>query len=193
MPQSLSSVHVHLIFSAKNRESFLDNTEIRDETHAFLAGIAKKLGCPPIIVGGVADHAHLLYLSGRTVSLADCMKELKRVSSIWIKQRDPTLAAFAWQSGYGAFSVSASNVDDVREYIESFARAISGSTKRRTEKNVIFSVLQNQILTAFDFGNTSLCHEISHFVQNLILPNRESITRGAVSRTNIGRFFANTV
>nr|VFJ53009.1 MAG: REP element-mobilizing transposase RayT [Candidatus Kentron sp. DK] len=117
MPQSLSSLHVHLIFSTKNRESFLDNAEIREETHAFLGGIAKKLGCPPIIVGGVADHVHLLYLSNRTVSLADCVKELKRVSSIWIKQRAPTLTAFAWQSGYAAFSVSASNVDDVREYI----------------------------------------------------------------------------
>nr|VFJ55957.1 MAG: REP element-mobilizing transposase RayT [Candidatus Kentron sp. DK]VFJ60107.1 MAG: REP element-mobilizing transposase RayT [Candidatus Kentron sp. DK] len=117
MPQSLSSLHVHLIFSTKNREPFLENTEIRDEMHTFLGGIAKKLECPPIIVGGMEDHVHLLCLLGRTVSLADCVKELKRVSSIWIKQRGPALTPFAWQNGYGAFSVSASSVGDVREYI----------------------------------------------------------------------------
>jgi len=117
MPQSFSSVSVHLVFSIKNREPFLRDGDLRKEMHAFLGGVSKKLQCPPIIVGGVADHVHLLCYLGRTVSQADWVKELKRVSSLWAKQRTPDLAAFSWQNGYGAFSVSASRSDSVRKYI----------------------------------------------------------------------------
>ena len=85
--------------------------------YAFLGGVSKKLGCPPIIIGGTADHVHLLCQLGRTISLADWVKELKRISSIWVKKRDPGLATFGWQSGYGSFSVSKSNLDTVRKYI----------------------------------------------------------------------------
>ena len=85
--------------------------------YAFWGGVSKKLGCPPIIVGGTADHVHLLCQLGRTISLADWVKELKRISSIWVKKRDPGLATFGWQSGYGSFSVSKSNLDTVRKYI----------------------------------------------------------------------------
>ncbi|MBT8420745.1 MAG: IS200/IS605 family transposase [Gammaproteobacteria bacterium] len=117
MPQSLSSVSIHLVFSIKNREPLLRDTDIRKEMHAFLGGVSKKLQCPPIIVGGMEDHVHLLCQLGRTVSQADWVKELKRVSSIWVKQRTPDLATFSWQNGYGAFSVSASHSDSVRKYI----------------------------------------------------------------------------
>jgi putative transposase len=117
MPQSLSAVHVHLVFSTKDREPFLRDAEVRKEMHAYLGGASKKLDCLPVIVGGVEDHVHLLCRWARTISLADWVKEVKRVSSVWIKQRDPGLAAFAWQGGYGAFSVSASAIDQTREYI----------------------------------------------------------------------------
>nr|VFJ64756.1 MAG: REP element-mobilizing transposase RayT [Candidatus Kentron sp. FW] len=115
--QVLSSVYVHLVFSVKNREPFLRDAGIRGEMHAFLGGVAKRLGCPPVIIGGTEDHVHLLCRLSRTVSQADFVKELKRVSTIWIKQRNSTLAGFAWQGGYGAFSVGTSNVDSVRKYI----------------------------------------------------------------------------
>ncbi len=117
MPQSLSSVHIHLVFSTKEREPFLRDTEIQKEMHAYLGGVSKKLDCSPVIVGGAEDHVHLLCRLARTISQADWVKEIKRVSSIWIKQREPALAAFAWQGGYGAFSVSASAIDKTREYI----------------------------------------------------------------------------
>ena len=119
MPQSLSCVHIHLVFSTKNREPFLRNAEIRDEMHAYLGGVSRKLDCLPIIVGGTEDHVHLLCRLARTITQADWVKELKRVSSIWIKKREPALGAFAWQGGYGAFSVSASAIDGTRLYIES--------------------------------------------------------------------------
>jgi putative transposase len=117
MPQSLSSVHIHLVFSTKGRQPFLRNEEIRKEMHAYLGGVSKKLDCSPVVVGGTEDHTHLLCRLARTITQADWVKEIKRVSSIWIKQREPTLAAFAWQGGYGAFSVSASAIDKTYEYI----------------------------------------------------------------------------
>lgn len=88
MSQSLSSVDLHLIFSTKNRETWLVDRTLRAECHAFLGGVSKQLDCPPVAVGGVADHVHLLARMGRGITQSDWVKELKRVSSRWIKERD---------------------------------------------------------------------------------------------------------
>ena len=117
MPQSLSAVYVHAVFSTKNRVPFLRNVKIQKEMHAYLGGISNKLNCSPVIIGGTEDHVHLLCQLARTISQAEWVKELKRVSSHWIKQREPSLNIFAWQGGYGAFSVSASAIEKTREYI----------------------------------------------------------------------------
>ncbi len=118
MPQSLSNVTVHIVFSTKDRRPFLKNTNLRTELHKYLGGTSKSLDCPPIVVGGVEDHIHLLARQSRTIKLSDWIKELKRVTSIWVKERDPQLQLFHWQAGYGAFSVSQSDVERVKEYIE---------------------------------------------------------------------------
>ena len=86
--------------------------------HAELGGTSKTLNCPPIITGGVEDHIHLLARQSRTVTLSDWVKELKRVTSLWIKGKDPQFKTFSWQSGYGAFSVSQSQLSKVIEYIQ---------------------------------------------------------------------------
>ncbi len=117
MPQSLSNVLIHTVFSTKNRTPFLADPTLRAETHNYLGGIAKTLNCQPLIVGGVADHIHLLTLLSRTRSIADFVKELKRVSSNWL-QDEKGVEKFHWQSGYGVFSVSESQVPKVRAYIE---------------------------------------------------------------------------
>jgi len=117
MPQSLSIVILHIVFSTKDRFPFLSDEDVRRQVHAFLGGIAKKLDCQPILIGGVSDHVHILLQMGRSVSQADLVKELKRGSNLWIQDRFPDIAKFAWQAGYGAFSVSASNVEAVRTYI----------------------------------------------------------------------------
>ena len=117
MPQSLSAVYVHLIFSTKERYSWLRDPDFRGEVHAYLGGISKKLECPPIIVGGVEDHVHVVARLGRSISQAEWVKEIKRVSCAWIKKRECGSSGFAWQSGYGVFSVSASRLDDVRDYV----------------------------------------------------------------------------
>jgi putative transposase len=117
MSQSLSAVYVHFVFSTKNREPFMRDMARRQSLHAYLGGICGTLECPPVLVGGTDDHVHVLARMSRTVTLADCVKELKRVSSGWFKEQGPGCAAFEWQSGYGAFSVSQSSVGRVTEYI----------------------------------------------------------------------------
>ncbi len=117
MPQSLSAVYLHAVFSTKERRPFLDDVALRTELHAYLGGISRQLECPPLMIGGVADHVHLLARFGRTITQADWVKEVKRVSSAWLKEHDAHCHDFAWQAGYGVFSVSASRLDAVREYI----------------------------------------------------------------------------
>jgi putative transposase len=119
MPQSLSAVYLHAVFSTKERRRFLIEPSLRSEMHAFLGGVSKRLDCPSIIVGGTDDHIHQLIRLNRTVTQAEWVKEIKRTSSIWIKQREPKLHWFAWQAGYGAFSVSPADLDVVQEYIAS--------------------------------------------------------------------------
>ena len=117
MPQSLSAVYVHLIFSTKNRTPWLRDADLRSELHAYLGGVSRELNCPSVIVGGVEDHVHVVARLSRTLTQSDWVKELKRVSSKWIKQRSPTLQEFRWQVGYGLFSVSSSKLEAVRDYV----------------------------------------------------------------------------
>jgi REP element-mobilizing transposase RayT len=82
-----------------------------------MGGISKTLGCPPLIIGGVEDHVHLLCRFGRTITQAEWVKELKRVSNGWLKEQGSDYADFSWQSGYADFSVSQSNLAQVKQYI----------------------------------------------------------------------------
>jgi REP element-mobilizing transposase RayT len=116
MPQSFSAVYVHLIFSTKDREPFLTDKPLRTSLHSQLGGISKKLQSPTLIVGGVEDHVHLLARLSRTIAIADWVKELKRVSNGWLKEQGQ-IKKFRWQAGYGAFSVSKSNLDSVKDYV----------------------------------------------------------------------------
>jgi putative transposase len=117
MPQSLSAVYIHLVFSTKDRRPFLRDKPARDALHSYLGGVSKQLDCPPILVGGVEDHVHLLARFGRTLTQAEWVKELKRVSNLWLKERDRDYADFEWQGGYADFSVSQSNLEPVKQYI----------------------------------------------------------------------------
>lgn len=116
MPQSLSAVYVHLVFSTKERRPFLRNEDVRESLHRYLGKISKQLDCAPLITGGVEDHVHQLVRLGRTISQAEWVKELKRVSSLWMK-REHQVRLFEWQGGYADFSVSYSDIESVRNYI----------------------------------------------------------------------------
>ena len=116
MSQSLARLHVHLIFSTKNREPVL-NDAVRNDLHRYMAAVLQNFGCTPAIINSVADHVHILFDLGRTVAMSDAVEEVKKSSSKWIKTQGAEFAPFAWQAGYGAFAVSESNVAAVREYI----------------------------------------------------------------------------
>lgn len=117
MPQSLSAIYIHLTFSTKERRPWLRDKSIRDKLHAQMGGISKTLGCPPLIIGGVEDHIHRLCRFGRTITQAEWVKELKRVSNDWLKEQGSAYANFSWQGGYAAFSVSQSNLARGKQYI----------------------------------------------------------------------------
>ena len=117
MPQSLANILVHTIFSTKDRHLFLHDKSLREELHRYLGGILTNLDCLPIIVGGVEDHVHLLSALSRVCEPAAMVKELKRSSSLWLKTKSPKMQDFAWQSGYGIFSISFSQIESARSYI----------------------------------------------------------------------------
>jgi putative transposase len=117
MPQSLSKVVLHIIFSTKNREPWLESN-VRPRMHAYLATIYRDLGADCVRVGGVGDHVHIVTTLSRTLSQAQLIERIKKLSSKWIKTLDRRYRGFFWQSGYGAFSVSPSQLDEVLRYVE---------------------------------------------------------------------------
>ena len=117
MPQSLSFLLVHVVFSTKDRAALLD-TEVRPDLYAYLATIVRNNDCECFRVGGVADHVHLAIRLNRRASVADLVAEMKASSSQWLKSQSPRLAKFAWQRGYGAFSVGPSDLNALIRYIE---------------------------------------------------------------------------
>jgi len=117
MPQSLAKILVHTVFSTKERRPFLRDRGLREELHRYIGGILSNLNCQPIVIGGIEDRVHLLCALSRTCEASEMVKETKRGSSLWIKTTTPELRDFAWQSGYGIFSIGFSQIEPVRGYI----------------------------------------------------------------------------
>jgi putative transposase len=117
MSQSLAKILVHGVFSTKERRPFLRDRSLTMELHCYLGGVLNEMGCQSLLVGGVEGHVHLLFALSRTRTPADTLRDLKRSSSAWVKSRDLSLRDFAWQNGYGLFSVGFSQVEQVRRYI----------------------------------------------------------------------------
>ena len=117
MSQSLAKIWTHLVFSTKERYPFLTDQKVRGDMHAYLAKTLKANNCPTLIVGGVPDHVHLLFVLSKNHSIASIVWAIKRSSSKWVKTQDESLRKFHWQEGYGAFSVSQSHVERVEKYI----------------------------------------------------------------------------
>ena len=122
MPQSLAQLYIHAIFGTKHRDRSLTYPELRTALDAYAAGVLNGIDCPAVAIGSEADHMHALFRLARTVTVADAVGTLKKRTSAWVKEQkpeihDPYLVKFAWQTGYSAFSVSASKVEAVRAYI----------------------------------------------------------------------------
>ena len=115
MPQSLAKVLVHLVYSTKNRERLIPR-DLCPQLYAYLVGILGNLKCPSIQTGGMADHVHVFFRLGRTVALSDVVEEVKKSSSKWMKTQG--VPSFAWQAGYGAFSIGEAQAATVVRYIQ---------------------------------------------------------------------------
>jgi putative transposase len=116
MPQSLSSILIHLIFSTKNREPFI-TAAVEKELHPYMAKIFKGLKSPSLTIDGATDHVHILFSLSRVIKIADLVEAVKTDSSKWIKTKGQEFRNFHWQRGYGAFSIGQSQVPIVKRYI----------------------------------------------------------------------------
>jgi putative transposase len=117
MANTYSQIYLHIVFSTKNRTPWID-VDIETRVWAYIGGIARKHKIAPIQIGGIEDHVHALVGSPTTLSPSQIAKHLKGESSIWIHREFRHLKEFAWQDGYGAFSVSRSEIPRVVEYIK---------------------------------------------------------------------------
>jgi putative transposase len=116
VPQSLSNILVHLIYSTKNRERLI-NDAVREELHRYSAAIFKACDCPAILINSVEDHVHTVFALARTATISHIVEEVKTSTSKWIKSKGTEFSRFYWQAGYGGFSVSQSNLDQVLKYV----------------------------------------------------------------------------
>ena len=121
MSQSLSQLWVHVIFSTKKRCPFLNDSFIQKRMYGYIKEICESNHCNVMSIGGIADHVHLLVSLNKNIALSDLIEKIKKSSSKWIKKLDAPnnqLNQFYWQNGYGAFSVSQSNLKMVVNYIK---------------------------------------------------------------------------
>ena len=118
MSQSLSRILLHIIFSTKNRFAFLTDIDLQKRMHAYLARVFNEHNSPAIEVGGAKDHVHILCLLSRNIAISEIIKNAKVNSSSWAKTLGGMCRKFSWQSGYGAFSVHQSQIEQIRRYIQ---------------------------------------------------------------------------
>jgi putative transposase len=140
-----SSLH-HCVFATKERET-LFTSEIRERLWPYLGGIARENGMKALAIGGVGDHVHILLSLPAAMSVSKSMQLLKGNSSKWIHETFPALRTFAWQEGYGAFSIGISGIDETRAYI----RDQEEHHRTRTYREEVISFLQRH---GFQFDDT---------------------------------------
>ncbi len=121
MPQSLSNLIFHFVFSTQHRRANISR-DIQPELHQFIAGVLRSRQSRLLTAGGMPDHIHLLVSLHRQIAVSDALREIKSNSSRWIHENFPKRSRFSWQSGYAAFSVSFSQIKSVARYIDNQER-----------------------------------------------------------------------
>ena len=116
MSHTYTNLLTHVIFSTKDRRPYLD-ADLKPALFPYMGGIIRETGGKALSINGPTDHVHLLVSLPPNTALADTVRMVKANSSRWVHQKWASREAFAWQSGYGAFSVSQSNMEDVLQYI----------------------------------------------------------------------------
>jgi REP element-mobilizing transposase RayT len=140
MAQSLSNVLLHIVFSTKNRQPWID-TGIEEELAKYIGGICRDLGCPSHKIGAADDHIHIACSLSRTITVSKLVEEIKTGSSKWIKTKGNRFRDFAWQNGYGVFSIGQSQLDDLRRYI---------SNQREHHRRTSFQDELRQLLAKYE-------------------------------------------
>jgi len=116
MANTYTNILIHVVFSTKNREKWL-NPDVRLKLFPYFGGIARKNDMKLLCAGGVSDHVHLLLSLVPKLSVSIAVQYIKGGSSHWIHETFPELKIFTWQHGYGAFSIGVSQIERTKEYI----------------------------------------------------------------------------
>ncbi|MBI1804678.1 MAG: IS200/IS605 family transposase [Ignavibacteriae bacterium] len=116
MSHTYTRLLTHIVFSTKNRFPFI-NAELRSRLFPYIGGIVRELDGKPILINGIADHVHILTSLPPRLALSDVLRTVKANSSRWVHEQFPSHTKFAWQTGFGAFSVSYGHIERVRNYI----------------------------------------------------------------------------
>lgn len=145
---SFVSVHVHCVWTTKNREPSL-HSKLRERLWPYLGGIARENKMKALAIGGAADHVHILFSLSATVSVSKAVQLLKGNSSKWVHETFSEMCSFEWQEGYGAFSVGVSAIDATVAYI----RDQTEHHRKRTFREEFKTMLQKH---GFDFDEAML-------------------------------------
>jgi putative transposase len=140
MPSTHLSLQCHFVFSTKDRRPFID-AEWRPDLHRYLGACLKKAGCVALDVGGVDDHVHIVAGLRATHCVANVLHDIKKASSLWV-HREIRVPAFKWQEGYGAFTISQSNLPRVRSYV---ARQEAHHRKRTFQEEYLELLIKHGI------------------------------------------------
>ena len=116
MARTYTKLFYHLVFSTKNRESWI-SPSVENELHKYIAGIIRHIEGTSLEINGMPDHVHILAILPPKLAISDALRTIKANLSKWLQETDSEFAGFGWQDGYSAFSVSKSQVDSVRQYI----------------------------------------------------------------------------
>jgi len=116
MPSTYTQNFYHIVFSTKHRANLI-TPELEQRLYPFIGGIVRDLRCTLLAINGMPDHIHLLVRYRADLSHSEMLQQIKGRSSKWINETFPDLGHFAWQEGYGGFTVSKSVVPDVEAYI----------------------------------------------------------------------------
>ena len=120
MANTYASIAIHCVFSTKNREPII-SSDMQERLWAFMGGIARENGMKAMAIGGTSDHVHLLLSLPPTLAVSKAVQAIKGGSSAWIHHTFLGKSGFAWQEGYGAFSVSKSHIEETIAYIKNQA------------------------------------------------------------------------
>ena len=145
---SFISVHVHCVWTTKNRDPSL-HSKMRERLWPYLGGIARENKMKALAIGGAADHVHIVLSLPATLSVAKMVQLLKGNSSKWIHETFSEMRSFEWQEGYGAFSIGVSAIDATRTYIQNQAE----HHRRRTFREEFETMLRKH---GFDFDESML-------------------------------------